>query len=69
MAIVVVVVVVVQDSTVFANIDTSEYIADLWRNPDKIAKENLEKFESVCYSSLGAWLSCDSHMYVHADPQ
>lgn len=65
-------VVILQDSTVFANIDTSEYIADLWRNPNKIAKENLEKFESVrtVYTALwGALLRGGCHVMICADPQ
>ena len=37
----------VQDSAVFSSIDACEYIADLWRNPDPSAKENLHKFENV----------------------
>ena len=31
----------------FCSIDSSEYISDLWRNPDHLTKENLSKFEDV----------------------
>ena len=41
--------IVSQDSSVFCSIDTSEYIADLWRNPNPVARENLKKFENVRY--------------------
>ena len=43
-----------QDSEIFCSIDSSEYIADLWRNPDHLSKENLEKFEGV-----------SPHIHVH----
>ena len=36
-----------QDSEVFSSVDASEYICDLWRNPDHLTKENLAKFENV----------------------
>ena len=36
-----------QDSEVFSSVDASEYICDLWRNPDHLTKENLAKFEDV----------------------
>ena len=36
-----------QDSEVFCSIDSSEYIADLWRNPNHLAKEHLQRFEGV----------------------
>ena len=36
-----------QDSEVFCSIDASEYISDLWRDPDHLTKENLSKFENV----------------------
>ena len=36
-----------QGSELFCSIDSSEYIADLWRNPNQLTKENLAKFESV----------------------
>lgn len=36
-----------QGSELFCSIDSSEYIADLWRNPNQLTKENLAKFESI----------------------
>lgn len=36
-----------QDSEIFSSIDSSEYIADLWRNPDHLAKQNLQRFEDI----------------------
>lgn len=36
-----------QDSEVFCSIDASEYIADLWRDPNRAAKKNLETFENI----------------------
>lgn len=38
-----------QDSEVFSSVDASEYISDLWRNPDHLTKENLAKFEGVSF--------------------
>ena len=37
----------------FSSVDASEYICDLWRNPDHLTKENLAKFEDVS-------LTCDA---------
>ena len=36
-----------QDSTVFSNIEASEYIAELWKKPNLSAKKNLHSFENV----------------------
>ncbi|XP_064404349.1 rap guanine nucleotide exchange factor 6-like isoform X2 [Halichondria panicea] len=35
------------DSVVFCSIDSREYIADLWRNRDQQAKQNLSRFENI----------------------
>jgi hypothetical protein len=35
------------DSEIFCSIDSSEYIADLWRNPNHLTKENLQRFEGI----------------------
>ena len=52
-----------QDSEVFSSVDSSEYICDLWRNPDHLTKENLSKFENVSYS----YVSVGSHVTQHCD--
>ena len=31
----------------FCSIEASEYIADLWRTPNDMAKKNLSNFENV----------------------
>ena len=49
-----------QDSEIFCSIDSSEYIADLWRNPNHLTKENLQKFEGVSHS-LEASLTLGAH--------
>ena len=35
------------DSEIFISIDASEFIADLWRNPDPLSKQNLQIFEKI----------------------
>eukprot|EP00731_Ephydatia_muelleri_P032145 Em0023g652a len=35
------------DSEIFISIDASEFIADLWRNPDPLSKQNLQRFEKI----------------------
>lgn len=42
-----------QDSGVFCSIELSEYIADLWKNPNPHSKQHLERFENVSHVTRG----------------
>jgi hypothetical protein len=50
-----------QDSKVFSYIGPSEFIADLWKNPDMSSRRHLVEFESVSHMTTISW-SHDGHM-------